>query len=312
MKELYSDFLISQTEKACATDLAKLLDNKISHDQVTQFLNKKEYTSKDLWQYVKPKLSKIKNKSSGILIFDDTISEKPYTKENEINSWHYDHSKGRSQKGIGILTCFYSSEKVKLPINYEIIKKDELYKDKKTGKEKRKSSITKNEHLRNMLESISKTNVKYEYILADSWYGSKANMNYIHSEMGKKFVLGIKSNRLFSMYSEDSSHWSNYSQLKHSNLKADRSYLIKLKGVNFPMTLIKKVFKNGDGSVGTLYLVSNDLTLNSSELYELYQKRWSIEVYHKNLKNYASLSKSPTKTVKNTNKSYIYELISIL
>ena len=32
----------------------------------------------------------------GVLIFDDTIQEKPYTDENELISWHFDHSKNRS------------------------------------------------------------------------------------------------------------------------------------------------------------------------------------------------------------------------
>lgn len=34
----------------------------------------------------------------GVIIADDTIEEKPSTDENEIVSWHYDHSKGRNVK----------------------------------------------------------------------------------------------------------------------------------------------------------------------------------------------------------------------
>ena len=37
---------------------------------------------------------------SGVLIIDDTIEEKPHSRENDIVSWHYDHSKGVSVKGI--------------------------------------------------------------------------------------------------------------------------------------------------------------------------------------------------------------------
>ena len=84
-----------------------------------------------------------------------------------------------------------------------------------------------------------------------------------------------------------------YLQLKKANLKADRSYSVSVKGIDFPLTLMKKVFKNGDGSVGTLYLVSNDLALNGETLYQLYQRRWSIETFHRSIKQNASLAKSP-------------------
>ena len=52
-----------------------------------------------------------------------------------------------------------------------------------------------------------------------------------------------------------------------------------------------KIFK------GVLYLASNDMTRSAERLYEVYQKRWRIEEYHKPVKQNASLAKSPTKTV---------------
>ncbi len=123
--------------------------------------------------------------------------------------------------------------------------------------------------------------------------------------MKKKFVMGLKSNRLFKMYDQDSKKWTNYSQLKNYDLEADRSYLIKLKGYEKALNLLKKIFKNGNGSVGILYIVSNDLELNSNALYNIYQIRWIIEEFHKEIKNHASLSQSPTKTVKSQS-NHIY------
>ena len=60
----------------------------------------------------------------------------------------------------------------------------------------------------------------------------------------------------------------------------------------------KKVYKNEDGSTGTLYLVTNDLESSADRIYEVYQKRWRIEEYHKSIKQNASLEKSPTKVVR--------------
>jgi len=66
-----------------------------------------------------------------------------------------------------------------------------------------------------------------------------------------------------------------------------------------------KVFKNEDGSTGTLYLVTNDLESSADRIYEVYQKRWRIEEYHKSIKQNASLEKSPTKVVR-SQKNHIF------
>lgn len=47
-------------------------------------------------------------KDRGVLIVDDSIAEKPYTDENDIVCWHYDHAKDRTIKGInsnGHVSC---------------------------------------------------------------------------------------------------------------------------------------------------------------------------------------------------------------
>jgi IS4 transposase len=46
-----------------------------------------------------------------------------------------------------------------------------------------------------------------------------------------------------------------------------------------------------------MYLVSNDLELSADSFQTLYKKRWSVEEYHKSLKQNTSLAKSPTRTV---------------
>lgn len=64
--------------------------------------------SKDLWKNIKSKILEDCKKNEGVLIFDDTISEKPHSKLNKINTRCYNHAKGIFMKGINILTCYYS------------------------------------------------------------------------------------------------------------------------------------------------------------------------------------------------------------
>jgi hypothetical protein len=70
-----------------------------------------------------------------------------------------------------------------------------------------------------------------------------------------------------------------------------------LKDLEILVLLCKLVFTNKDGSTGEMYLVSNNLELSVDEFKTLYKKRWSVEEYHKSLKQNASLAKSPTRTI---------------
>ncbi len=80
--DLYSDYLISSFAQTTATGLSRLLDNAVSHDQITRFLSGADYTSRDLWALVKPAVRAVEA-DDGVLIFDDTAEEKPHSDENE-------------------------------------------------------------------------------------------------------------------------------------------------------------------------------------------------------------------------------------
>ncbi|MCP3679845.1 MAG: transposase, partial [Gammaproteobacteria bacterium] len=45
---------------------------------------------------------------------------------------------------------------------------------------------------------------------------------------------------------------------------------------------------NEDGRIRTRYLVTNDLSLDAHQILNLYKKRWSIEEYHKSVKQNTS------------------------
>ena len=92
--DLYSDYLLSSFGATTATGLSDLLEGALSHDQITRFLSGQRFDSKTLWQLVKPMVRAIED-DEGVPIFDDTIQEEPYTDENELSSWHFDHSKNR-------------------------------------------------------------------------------------------------------------------------------------------------------------------------------------------------------------------------
>ena len=290
--DVYVDYLICSTSYTTATGLSKLTNNAISHDKVTRFLSSKNFTSSDLWRIAKNFCRTIEDEDGAILI-DDSIEEKPYTDENELISWHFDHSKGRSVKGINFLSALYETKKGNTPVGYKHVKKTKIVFDKKTGKNRRKSPITKNEHYRDLLRNTVKNDIKFKYVLNDAWFASTENMYFIKKEIKKDFIMPIKSNRKVALSEKDQSS-------KHfvgiNSLKPGENTLVWLKGLDFPLSFVSQVFKDGDGSTGVLYLVSSDIGLTNEQIAIIYKRRWKIEEYHKSLKNNASLAKSPTKT----------------
>ena len=123
MLDIYSDYLIASFSQTSATGLSNLVNGEISHDQVTRFLSQDKKTGKDLWLIAKPLVKKIQSEQ-GVLIIDDSIEEKPYTDENDIICWHYDHSKQQNVKGINFVSCLYQNQSVSLPIGFEIVSRN--------------------------------------------------------------------------------------------------------------------------------------------------------------------------------------------
>ena len=138
--ELYTDYLLSTFGHATATGLSDVVNGQVSHDQVTRFLAQGEYTSKDLWQEVKATVRKVERENA-VLIFDDTVQEKPYTDENEVMCWHYDHSQGRAVQGFNLLNCLYYVDDISIPVAFELIKKPVEYCDLKTHKLKKRADV---------------------------------------------------------------------------------------------------------------------------------------------------------------------------
>ena len=230
------------------------------------------------------------------VFFDDSIEEKPYTDENDIICWHYDHTQGRNVKGINFLTALYHSQDVSLPVAFHLVAKTEAYLDQKSGKLKRRSPTTKNDHFRQMLQVCVHNGIPFRYVLNDSWYAAADNMLFIRHELARHFIMALKSNRKVALSVQDKGQ-GHYQTVSTLDLPEGTVREIHLERVDFPLLLTRQVFTNGDGSTGILYLVTSDLTLDAVHLTTIYQTRWKVEEYHRSLKQNASLGKSPTRTV---------------
>ena len=307
MLDIYTDYLISSFGQAAATGLSRMVDGEISHDKVTRSLAQEAKRSSDLWRVVKPMVRSVEDVGQGSILVDDSILEKPYTDENELVSWHYDYSKERHVKGINFLSANYQIDDLCLPLAFDLVTKDLLYVDEKTGNLKRRSAISKNERCRMLLRVCVQNQVKFRYVLNDSWFASAQNMKFVKMDLKKEFVMPVKENRKVSI-SLDEQKKGLFKKVSLLDLQVGVTTRIWLEEVEFPLHLIKEVFKNEDGSVGIRYLVTSDLQLDYDQIRKIYQRRWKIEVYHKSLKQNASLEKSPTRT-QTTQRNHLFASI---
>src|SRR3990172_833033 len=197
------------------------------------------------------------------MIVDDSISEKPYTDENDIICWHYDHDQQRNVKGINFVTCLYHSSGVSLPVGVEIVAKTEHYTDPKDQKEKRRSKRTKNEMYRNLVQQAARNQILFKYVLKDIWFASADNMKFVKNTLKKEFVMPLKTNRKVAV-SLSAKQEGRYQRVDTLELEAMQPVTVYLEEVGFPLLLVKQVFTNADGSTGIVYLVTSDTTLDGN------------------------------------------------
>lgn len=289
--DLYTDFLVYTPGVATCTLLSEVLQGEVSHDKFTRMLSKGVLNSKKVWQNTKVICQEIQNEQA-VLIVDDSVEEKKYSKCNGLIQWHFDHTQGRSVKGVNFITAIYNSWEMSIPVGVDFVKKEEKYIDKKTGKEKLRSSVSKNEMFKALVLRASR-NTFFGYVLSDSWFCNAGNMDFVVKECNNNFIMAIKENRKVALSSQNKKQ-GKYVSIK--DLELEKCVLsVYVKSLDFPILVTKQVFKNGDGATGALYLVSNDLNLSYEQMTTIYKKRWKVEEYHKSIKSNTSFSNSPTK-----------------
>ena len=308
LMDLYSDFLTGSPNVASVLVFSKVLNNLFSHDAITRMLAQPELDQKEYWRSIKTVVRQAES-PKGVIAVDDFIEHKPHSAENELISYHYDHVSGQSKKGINILSFTYVNRqeepKIKLPIGFEIVRKDitvtKMVKDKRTGKFKektiRQATIGKNELLRNRLKILThQNNVQYSHVTFDSWYSSAENITFVVEDLKKQVVCALKDNRGISFdLDEQSDKKRQWIAVSEAEIEPNCAIKIRLKKVPFPLILVKRVFHNMNGTVGVQYLVNSDTDADAQSTDTIYKDRWSSEDVHRSLKQNTALEKMPAK-----------------
>jgi len=236
----------------------------LSHDSISRWLRESKVQPKDLWEAAEKEISG----RIGVLVFDDVVIDKSRSSKMELVNWQYSGTEHGVVKGIGVVNALWqTSTDDYTPIDYRI------WNPPEDGK-------TKNNHFRDMLSTAKNRGLSPEMVVADSWYSSLDNLKSIRSH-GWDWVMGLKSNRLVS---------KPHIQLGQLDIP-DEGLKVHLKGYGWI-----KVFRFEGKNSRVDYVGTSRLDLTREQVKTYFERRWSIEVMHRELKQTCGFSRCQSNT----------------
>ena len=79
--EHYTAFLLAESQNAGCVRLAEVSSGEFAHDAAKRFLNREEFTPKDLFEEARG----LMDLEGGTLSVDDTVLEKPSSQEGKVD-----------------------------------------------------------------------------------------------------------------------------------------------------------------------------------------------------------------------------------
>jgi hypothetical protein len=264
-KNQYIEYLLSTPINYTCSNLSEHLEN-VSHDSVTDFLQNRKFTSKELWELVK---NRIDDSEEAFLLVDDSVQNKQYSQAIETVKLQYSGNEHGLVKGIGLVNLVHTNGSLGdfYPINYRI------YNPDADGK-------TKNDHFQEMFkQAIQRQQIKARNIAFDSWYASVDNLKLIHRS-GWTFYTNLKSNRKVSITKEVG--YQHLEEIQWSREELISGKLVRLKEVPFWLKLFKLVDTEGNIE----WVITNKLADDFTRLRAIQatQVRWQVEEFHRSFK----------------------------
>ena len=264
-KQQHVEYLISTPINYTCTNLAEHLDG-VSHDAVSDYLERDKQTARHLWELVK---GLIDDKPEAWLILDDSVQNKQYSRSIEMVKLQYSGATGGLVRGIGVVNLVHTNgeDGEYYPVDFRV------YAKETDGK-------TKNDHFQEMLlRAVVERQIKAKRVLFDSWYASWKNLKVVH-RLGLIFYTTLKSNRLVSLSKE--SGYVHLDEIEWTEERLKKGIIVKLKKVPFKVKLFKIVATNGDID----WVITNNLdeTITTQVAQKANDLRWQVEEFHRELK----------------------------
>ena len=144
---------------------------------------------------------------------------------------------------------------------------------------KQEDGKTKTDHMREMLRQAIARGVKFNIVIFDTWYSSLNNLKAVRC-LGKQWVAGLKANRKV-----------NKSETLRDLEIPDEGRVVHLRGYGWI-----KVFKFETEKGRIDYIGKKSKDPSRSEMEKIHESRWSIEVYHRELKQTCGIERCQSRT----------------
>jgi hypothetical protein len=261
-KQQYIEYLLNTPINYTCSNLAEHLEG-VSHDAVSDFLQRGRITAGRLWELVEPLLNNIED---AVLIVDDSVQNKQYSRKIGLVRQQYSGAEHGLVRGIGVVNLVYSDGETFYPIDYRI------YEPNIDGH-------SKNDLFAEMLMAAkNRKGIKAKTVLFDSWYASVGNLKLI-AFLGMIFFAPIKDNRLVSL--SRAQGFIHLQDIDWTTGRLANGVSVKLKELPFRVKLFKVVATNGDID----WLITNaPELLSASDVQQQNARRWQIEQFHREFK----------------------------
>ena len=262
---LYKAFLQSTSIRYSGVALSDVSPLDISHDSVTRWLNSKELRPRDV---VASSIKLIDKKAPSLLVADDSVLSKIHSKKIDLVNYQYSGNEHDVIAGIGLLNLIFYNRDTQdyLPVDYRV------YDKESDGK-------SKNDHFRDMLSLAKQRGINPDAVVMDSWYCSLKNLKCIRDH-GWEWVTNLKKNRRV-----------NKNQKLEDLCINEEGMKVHLRGYGW-IKVFKFVAKNGHID----YVATSNIEISKNQVKEISKSRWSIEVFHRELKQTCGIESCQART----------------
>lgn len=263
--DLYKAFLQASSIRYSGLALSEVSPTELSHDSISRWLQATNHRPNNVWHESRKFINK---KELCLLICDDTVINKQYSKKIDLVNYQYSGTEHKIIPGIGLINLVWHSleSNQTIPIDYRI------YNKNTDGK-------TKNNHFCEMLSLAKSRGIKPDAVVVDTWYSSLKNLKAIRDH-GWIWVASLRKNRRVN---------------RNSNIESllipDEGLKVHLRGYGW-VTVFKFVAKNGRID----YMATNMESPNRNDVKKIMKDRWAIEVYHRELKQTCGMERCQART----------------
>jgi putative transposase len=264
----YIAFLVATPKEATATEMARcqpITPAAPSHDAFTRLLNRVEPDPGELWREVQPLLP-----ATGLLVFDDTVLDKPHAKHMGLVGRHWSGRHQRVVQGINLVTALWTDGDGLWPCDYRLVDPAEAPKR------------TKNDHLREMLAVAKGRGLAPACVCFDCWYSGLDNLKAVRGH-GWVFLTQVRCNRRVNP-----DGMGNRS-ISECDIAASGT-VVHLEGFGL-VKAFRIVATNGD----TEHWITNDLGMDECTRLGWAEQAWGIEVFHRGLKQHTAVDRCQTR-----------------